>query len=566
MEDFRLEQLPDGSRQYRTSLRGISLLYHPTLNKGSAFTLKERDALGLTGLLPAKVSTLEGQVARVNEFMGRIESPITQYEMLMHLRSDNRTVYYATLASNLDRYLPIVYTPTVGEACEDFGHLAKRPNGMYIPITERHRIRELLGNWHTGDIRFAVVTDGSRILGLGDLGANGMGIPVGKLALYTAVAGVPPRLTMPITLDVGTDNAAFLSDPMYQGLQQPRVTGAEYDGFIEDFVTAFTETFPDACIQWEDFKITHAEPILRRYRDQICTFNDDIQGTAATAVAGLYAAARAKGESMADQRVLFFGAGSAGIGIADLFTRAVQAEGLSLTDARTRVQLFDKDGLLTAGRTNLADFQQPFCVDAEPTADLLTAIARFRPTAIIGVSTVAGAFTPDVLRLMAEINERPVIFPYSNPTSHSETTAEAAYAATEGRVLFASGSPFPQVLSQGKMITPSQGNNVYIFPALGLAVLAAKASRVTEQMFLVAAQTLASQVSDDELADGLLYPTRDRIREVSAAVAEAVAGEIFTSGLAREPRPADLAAHIRSLQYHPEYLPTLPEEFTHLSG
>ncbi len=555
MKHYEVQTLPDGTKQLLTSLRGHEVLEHSVLNKGSAFTIEERDSLGLHGLVPPAIIELDIHVARVKESLELIPDPLTQYMALLQLSSTNQTVFFSTLASDLDRYMPIVYTPTVGEACEKFSHTIRRAGGMYVPITFKDRIHEILRNWGGDDIRFAVVTDGSRILGLGDLGANGMGIPVGKLALYTAVAGVPPSMTIPITLDVGTDNPDLLNDPFYPGLHQPRATGEEYDDFIEAFVTAYADVFPNACIQWEDFKITHAESILAKYADRICSFNDDIQGTAAVAVAGLYAACRAKNERMSDQRVLFFGAGSAGIGIADLFINAVEAEGTSSTQARDSVRLFDKDGLLVSSRTDLEPFQNPLTVDELPNADFISVINEFKPTAIIGVSTVGGAFNADVLAAMNAINERPIIFPYSNPTSHSETTADAAYTAIGGKLLFASGSPFPPVLVDGRKINPSQGNNVYIFPALGLAILATSAHRVTEQMFLVAAQALAKQVTAAELANGLLYPTRDRIAESATAVASAVAEFIFDAGLAGVDRPTDIESFVAAQRYVPEYLP-----------
>lgn len=555
MADYTTHRRSDGTVELVTKLRGSEILDHSVLNKGSAFTLAEREELELTGLVPPEVTRLADHVERVNEHLARIEDPLTQYMMLLQLQSNNQTVYYATLASDIDRYLPIVYTPTVGQACEEFSHLMNRAHGLYIPITYKDQIRDILHHWPEQDIRFAVVTDGSRILGLGDLGANGMGIPVGKLALYTAVAGVPPNLTIPITLDVGTNNQEFLADPLYPGLRQPRASGQEYDDFIDEFVAAFGDVFPKACIQWEDFNITHAEPILAKYFDRICTFNDDIQGTAAVAVAGLYAACRAKGETMSEQRVLFLGAGSAGTGIADLFTRAIIAEGTSSSVAHDRVRLFDEFGLLIHSRNDLADFQRPFCCDAEPCSDFVDTINDFKPTAIIGVSTVGGAFDERVLAAMAEHNERPIIFPYSNPTTHSETTAGAAYAATADRVLFASGSPMPPIIVAGEELEPSQGNNVYIFPALGLAILATAASRITQGMFLVAAQALAAQVTDDELAHGLLYPSRKRIAQVSTEVAVAVAQYIFDNGYATVAPPTDLPAFVASHRYTPEYLP-----------
>jgi malate dehydrogenase (oxaloacetate-decarboxylating)(NADP+) len=555
---YSFEQSPDGSRRLLTKLRGKAVLANTALNKGGAFSLAEREGLGLSGLLPAAVIDLETHVRRASEFLSRMEDPLSAYVMLLNLMYSNRTVFYATIRSDPDRFLPIVYTPTVGDACEQFGQLMARPSGLYIPITHADSIRELLRNWPGRDVRFTVVTDGSRVLGLGDLGADGMGIPVGKLALYTAVAGVPPRFTIPITLDVGTDNEKLLNDPFYLGLKQRRVTGEAYDAFIEEFVEAFIDVFPGACIQWEDFNISHAEPILAKYQDRLCTFNDDIQGTAGVAVAGLYAACRAKGEQMADQRILFLGAGSAATGIANLFVQAVVEGGLARKDAYDLVRLFDKRGLCTTDRTDLADFQTPFAVEAAACDDFVQCIEEFRPTAIIGVSTATDAFNADVLAAMSAINARPIIFPLSNPTSHAETTAEKAYAATNNRALFASGSPFPPLEVDGGTVHPSQGNNVYIFPAMGLALLATRARRVTGQMFLVAAQALSDQISMAELEMGNVFPPRSRITQSADKVALAVAEYIFDSGYATVDKPDDLAGHLKDIQYVPEYLPVIP--------
>ena len=473
---------------------------------------------------------------------------------MSHLQDTNETLFYGLLVSDPDKYMPLVYTPTVGDACEQFGHIFRQAKGMFLPLTLKGRLDEVLANWYTDDVRFIVVTDGSRILGLGDLGANGMGIPIGKLALYSAAAGVPPQYTLPITLDVGTENQEFLDDPYYPGLKQHRPENDEYYAFVDEFVQAVEKRFPGCCIQFEDFNIHHAEPLLEKYRDQICMFNDDIQGTAAVATAGIYTACRSKGEKMSQQRILFLGAGSAGCGIADLLAQAMQAEGIDKATAYSQIRLFDIDGLLTKSRADsLEDFQKPFAADHEPTTDFAGMIRSFKPTAIIGVSTAHGAFNADVLKAMTEINDRPIIFPYSNPTKKSECTAEEAYAATKGKALFASGSPFPALEVNGKNIEPSQGNNVYIFPAMGLAVYATGAKRVTEDMFLTAARALAETLTQEELDSGLLYPPRDRIRAVSGHIACKVAEEIFDANLATVDRPADIAAFIKGMTYVPSY-------------
>jgi malate dehydrogenase (oxaloacetate-decarboxylating)(NADP+) len=424
---------------------------------------------------------------------------------------------------------------------------------MYLPITARGRLREILGNWPQQDVRFIVVTDGERILGLGDLGAGGMGIPIGKLALYTACAGVPPQYCLPVVLDVGTNNTVLLDDPLYLGLRQNRVRGAEYMDFVDEFVAAVQALYPKCCIQWEDFANINAVPILARYRDKVCTYNDHIQGTAGVALAGILAAERITGAKLTGERLLFLGGGSAATGIAELISQAMARQGMDITEARQRNVLFDVNGLIVASRTDLADFQRPFAQDRAPIGTFVEAVKALRPTAIIGVSAVPKLFTHDVIAAMAEINQRPIIFPYSNPTSRSECAAEEAYRWSEGRAILASGSPFPPVEIGGRHFVPGQGNNVYIFPALGMAVFATEASRVTEDMFIVAAHAVAEQVTDEDLASGLIYPTQSRILETSLHVAERVAAHIFDRGLARVPRPDDIGALIRTRAYHPVY-------------
>jgi malate dehydrogenase (oxaloacetate-decarboxylating)(NADP+) len=414
-------------------------------------------------------------------------------------------------------------------------------------------VREILGNWPEKDVRFIVVTDGERILGLGDLGAGGMGIPLGKLALYTACAGVPPQYCLPIVLDVGTNNQVLLDDPLYLGLRQNRVRGEEYMAFVDEFVDAVQSLYPKCCIQWEDFANINAVPILERYRNEICTYNDDIQGTASIALAGIFAALRITKQKITDQRFLFLGGGSAATGIAELIGQAMALEGMNIAEARRRNALFDINGLIVTSRTDLAEFQKPFVQDRAPVSTFVEAIKALRPTGIIGVSTVPKLFTREVIEAMAEINERPIIFPYSNPTSRSECTAEEAYRWSGGRAVFASGSPFPPVEIAGRKFVPGQGNNVYIFPAMGMAVFATEATRVTEGMFLVAAKAVAEQVTDEDLATGLIYPPQSTILDASLHVAERVAAYIFDNGLARVPRPSDIGALIRTRAYRPVY-------------
>jgi malate dehydrogenase (oxaloacetate-decarboxylating)(NADP+) len=532
---------------------GYGLLHDPRLNKGTAFTEAERRAWGLEGLLPPAVTTMALQVARRHAEIASLENDLQKYLVLSDLQARNETLYYAVLMSDPATYMPLVYTPTVGEACQKFAHIFRAPRGIYLPIGARGRLKELLSNWPEQDVRFIVVSDGERILGLGDLGAGGMGIPIGKLSLYTACAGVPPQYCLPIVLDVGTNNQVLLDDPLYQGLRQHRVRGEDYLAFVDEFVAAVQQLYPKCCIQWEDFANFNAVPILARYRDKICTFNDDIQGTAGVALAGIYGALRLTGGNLSEQRFLFLGAGLAATGIAELISLAMEQEGMDPAAARRRNALFDINGLLVTSRTDLADFQKPFAQDRAAVSTFVEAVEALRPTGIIGVSTVPKLFSREVIEAMARINKRPIIFPYSNPTSRSECTAEEAYKWSEGRAVFASGSPFPLVEIAGRRFVPGQGNNVYIFPAMGMAVFATEATRVTEEMFIVAAQAVAEQVTEENLSMGLIYPPQSRILEASLHVAERIAACIFEKGLAGVPRPDDVGALIRARAYRPVY-------------
>jgi malate dehydrogenase (oxaloacetate-decarboxylating)(NADP+) len=532
---------------------GYELLHNPRLNKGTAFTQAQRREYGLEGLLPPAVTNIDLQVARRHAEIANLDADLLKYLVLSDLQARNESLFYAVLMSDPATYMPLVYTPTVGEACQKFGHIFRQARGVYLPITARGRVKELLRNWPDTDVRFIVVTDGERILGLGDLGAGGMGIPLGKLALYTACAGVPPQYCLPVVLDVGTNNHQLLDDPLYLGLRQSRVRGDDYVAFVDEFVDAVQTLYPKCCIQWEDFANANAVPILARYRDKICTFNDDIQGTAGIALAGIFAALRITRQKITEQRFLFLGGGSAGTGIAELISLAMAREGMELTQARQRNALFDINGLIVTARSDIADFQKPFAQDRPPVATFVEAVRALRPTAIIGVSTVPKLFTRDVIEAMAEINERPIIFPYSNPTSRSECTAEEAYRWSDGRAIFASGSPFPPLEIAGRHFVPGQGNNVYIFPAMGMAVFATEAARVTEEMFIVAAEAVAEQVTEDNLATGLIYPPQSHILAASLHVAERIATFIFDQGLARVKRPDDVGALIRGRAYHPVY-------------
>lgn len=534
--------------------RGRAVLTNPLLNKGTAFTERERDALGLRGLLPPRVFTIDEQCARALANFRRKTSDIDRYVFLSHLQNRNETLFYRLVLDNLEEMMPVIYTPTVGQACLEYGSMFCRPRGLWISIEDRGRIREVLRHWPIHDVRIIVVTDGERILGLGDLGALGMGIPVGKLSLYSACAGLHPSYCLPITLDVGTDNDRLLSDPFYLGLNQRRVRGAEYDEFLAEFVEAVPNVFPRCLLQFEDFGNHNAFHLLQEYQDKVCCFNDDIQGTASVALAGVLAALRITRKPLAEQTLLFSGAGEAGIGIANLFVAAAVEQGLPQEDARRRCWFVDSKGLVVRERAStLASTKLPFAHEAPASTNVVDVIQRIRPTALIGVSGVGGVFTEPVIRAMAQLNERPIIFALSNPTSKSECTSQQAFDASDGRVIFASGSPFPPVTWNGQRISTGQGNNVYVFPGVGLGVLAAQSSRVTDRMFLAAAKTLASHVLDTELAQGRVYPELKRIRTVSLDIAVEVAREAFREGLTSAPEPDNLQAEIHAQMFEPVY-------------
>ena len=533
-------------------LRGLALLRDPLLNKGTAFTEAERDALGLRGFLPAHVFSMQAQVERVLANLRSLPSDLLKYVALNELHDRNEALFFRVVTDNIDEIQPLIYTPTVGLACQRFGYIFQRPRGLFIGANDRGRIAELLGNWPY-PTKLIVVTDGERILGLGDLGANGMGIPVGKLSLYSACAGIHPELCLPVMLDVGTNNEALLNDPYYIGMRQRRLSGAAYDEFVDEFITAARETFPGVLIQFEDFANHSAFRLLHKYRDKICIFNDDIQGTAAVALAGLFSALRVSGGKLTDQTVLFLGAGEAATGIADLVVSAMMAQGASEAEALRRTWLVDSRGLVVRSRSDLTEHKLRYAHDHAPVGDFLTAIRTLKPTAIIGVAAAGGAFTPEVLQTMAQINDRPIVFALSNPTSKAECCAEEAYRHTGGRALFACGSPYDPVQLDGKTFVPRQGNNSYIFPGVGLGAIASGARLVTDEMFMAAAHTLADLVSEADIEQGSLYPALPRIREVSAHIAAAVADVAYQRGLATGQAPNDLIAYVQSQMYDPHY-------------
>jgi malate dehydrogenase (oxaloacetate-decarboxylating)(NADP+) len=532
--------------------RGMALLHDPLANKGTAFTEDERDALGLRGLLPPHVHTQDEQMARLLQQLRRMVDPLDKYVALNALHDRNEALFFRVIGDHVDEMQPIIYTPTVGLACQRFGQIFQRPRGMFISAKDRGRVAEVLRNWPR-KAAIIVVTDGERILGLGDQGAQGMGIPVGKLSLYTACAGIHPSLCLPIAIDVGTNNETLLADPFYIGLRQRRITGADYDELIDELITAAQTAFPGVLIQFEDFASHNAFRLLAKYRDRICTFNDDIQGTAAVALAGLFSALRVSGGALVDQKLMFLGAGEAATGIADLAVTAMVANGLPPAAARARCWLMDSHGLVVRGREYLAAHKQPYAQDHAPIRDFPSVVRALKPTVIIGVAAVGGTFSRDVLEEMARLNARPIVFALSNPTSMAECTAEQAYQWTAGSALFASGSPFDPVKVDGRTFVPRQGNNSYIFPGVGLGAIVSKTRRITNEMFMAAARTLAGLVDEADLAQGSLYPALSRIREVSAAIAAAVAETAYADGLAGKPRPADVPADVRSQMYDPRY-------------
>lgn len=531
---------------------GHAILQDPVFNKGTAFTERERDALGLRGLLPPRVHTQVEQVGRVLNNLRRLPTDLDKYIFLTALHDRNETLFFRLVMENAEEIMPLIYTPTVGLGCQLYGRIYRRSRGLFVTAKDAGRVEQVLRNWtqHAGLI---VVTDGERILGLGDLGAQGMGIPVGKLSLYTACAGMHPSLCLPVTLDVGTENAELLEDPLYIGLAQRRVRGEAYDALVEEFVTAANKVFPGVLIQFEDFANANAFRLLHKYQDRICTFNDDIQGTASVALAGLMSAVRLTGRSLADTRVLFQGAGEAAVGIADLITAALVQKGLTEAEARKRCWLVDSKGLVVASRTDLTEHKKHYAHEHAAIGDLATAVNALKPQAIIGVAAVGKAFTKPIVEAMASFNERPIVFALSNPTSKSECTAEEAYTWSGGRAIFACGSPFAPVTVHGKTFVPRQGNNSYIFPGVGLGAVAVKTRRVTNEMFLTAAETLAGMVSEADLAQGSIYPPLSQMRAVSAAIGASVAKVAFERGLAGMERPADIAAYVKSQMYEPTY-------------
>jgi len=539
----------------KTEKRGMDVLNDPSLNKSTAYSEEEKKALGLIGLVPDAMESQDVQLQRVLMQLGHKSTDLDRYVYLVNLLDHNETLFYRTVMSDPARFLPIVYDPTIGEACLKFGHIYRQPQGLYLSIERRGHVKEVLKNWPVRDVRFICVTDGGRILGLGDLGANGMGIPIGKLQLYTAAAGVPPEGLLPMYLDAGTNNQTLLADPLYLGLRKTRPKTEDLFSFVDEFVEAVQEVFPGCCIHFEDWTGVDAVHLLERYRDKVCCYNDDVQGTAGITLAGMINACKIKGAQLKDESYLFLGAGSAGIGLSNLLCSALVMEGLTLEEARSRIHMIDVHGLLESTRTDLVDFQLPYAHPHAPMGPgrFAEAVEEFKPTAIIGVSTTGGAFDQKVIEAMSRVNERPIILALSNPTEKAECTAEQAYTWSKGKAIYAAGVQFPPVNCQGATFLPGQANNFYIFPAVGMAIYATRAKRVTDAMFIEAAHAVADQVTEAQRAQGLLYPLQSDILEAEIKTAARVAALVFEEGLARVDKPKDFEAFIRGHVYQPVY-------------
>ena len=573
MKHFHLYRDADGTETVNVPLRGRAVLAHSLYNKGTAFTLEERKALAINGLLPRHVADVEQQEKRAYEHITRKGDPLEQYIGLAALQDRNETLYYRVLLKHLEEFLPIVYTPTVGEACKQFSHIFRRGRGIWITPEDRGNVEAVLDNAPYSDVQLIVVTDAERILGLGDLGAGGMGIPIGKLSLYTVGAGIHPARTLPICLDVGTDNQSLLDDPLYVGWRQPRLRGKAYDDLVEEFITAVQKKFPDALLQWEDFKKNNAFRLLDRYRERILSFNDDIQGTAAVALAGVMAACRVTSTPLEKQRIVILGAGAAGVGIARQIRDALGRAGLEGDDQKRALAVLDSRGLLVGGQADQDEHKKEFAWDpalvtaaglsADGGAGLLEVVKALKPTVLIGTSGQAGSFSEDVIRGMAEHCARPVIFPFSNPTANSEAVPEDIFRWTNGRALVATGSPFDAVEYDGETLEVAQGNNVYIFPGVGLGALAARARSISDGLFTRAAEALAAAVPEESLDRGRLFPPLDQLRDVSARIALAVAEEAVAIGDADAADRELLQKRIRERMWTPRYPRMQPVEPEH---
>jgi malate dehydrogenase (oxaloacetate-decarboxylating)(NADP+) len=532
--------------------RNVELLHDPALNKSTAFTREEREQFGLRGLLPYIVSDQQTQVTRIMGNLRRKEYDIERYIFLSSLQERNERLFYQTAIQRIDEITPLIYTPTVGQACKEFSHIFRHSRGFYITPEDRGSISKMLDNWPRQDIRVIVITDGQRILGLGDLGANGMGIPIGKLALYTTCAGIRPEQCLPVMLDVGTNNQELLDDPLYIGYPHHRIEGEAYDELLDEFIQAVQTKYPEALIQFEDFQTANAFRLLAKYQDKILCFNDDIQGTSAVALSGILNCTRITGTPYEDLKIMFLGAGSAAIGIGDLMVSAFMEKGLPREEAIKRLWYVDGHGLVVAGRKDLAEHKRRFAHDHEH-LNFMDALERIKPNVLIGATGAGRSFDQAVIEKMASYHERPVIFALSNPTDRAECTPEEAYRWSGGRAVYASGSPFAPVDYEGRIIRPGQGNNVYIFPGVGLGAILCKASMITDDIFLTAAKALANCARDEDIEQGSVYPPFRDIRKISLEVATAVANKILDDGLAGINRPQNLREYIAAYMYDPRY-------------
>ena len=545
MEKFKKPQNYDG-------LKGYEILYNGSLNKSTSFSPEEREQLGLRGLLPHHVCSPDIHQKRVLANLRRKAYDIEKYVFLNALQDRNETLFYRTVIDNIEEVMPLIYTPTVGEACKEFANIFRRPKGFYITPDDKGDIRKILDNWPEDDVRVIVVTDGERILGLGDLGSNGMGISIGKLALYVACAGIHPHQCLPVTIDVGTGNQDLLNDPLYLGYPHERIKGQEYYDLVDEFIAAVQDKYPKVLVQFEDFLTPNAYKLLEIYRDRILCFNDDIQGTAAVSLAGVYASTRITGHDFSDLKIMFLGAGSAATGIGDLMVSAFIEKGLSEEQARKRLWFVDQKGIVVKSRDDLMEHNIPYAHD-HPQLGFIDAIKEIKPHVLIGATGAPGTFTQEVIEAMSEINDRPAIFALSNPTSRAECTAQQAYEWSKGKAIFTSGSPFSIVEYNGRHYRPGQGNNAYVFPGIGLGAIAANASTINDAMFLASAKSLANLVSERDLEAGTLYPPLTDIREISLNIATDVAQKAYDCGLAKDAEPDNLKAEIEALMYQPDY-------------
>ncbi len=541
------------NNELNTSMNGMKVIEDAVLNKNTAFSYEERDKLGISGLLPDGVDTILEQRQRVMGHLADKPTDLEKYIYLIGLLDRNETLFYNVIMSDPARFIPILYDPTVGEACLKFGHIYRRPRGMYISLRHKGHIEKVLRNWPIKDIRFICVSTGGRILGLGDLGANGMGIPIGKLQLYTACAAIPPQNLLPVLLDCGTNNEQLLRDPLYLGMRQIRPTDAEMDDFVDEFIYATQKVFPQCCIHFEDWKGTDAIKYLTKYRDKICCYNDDIQGTASIVLSGLTTALEVKKQKLSEQKIFFLGAGSAGLGIADLLLSAMKLEGLSEQNALENITFFDINGLIETSRKDLSPSQLKYAKKNAPIKNLCEAIKHFKPSILIGVSTQGRAFTQEVVETMAALNDRPIIFALSNPTEKAECTAADAYTWTKGKALFAAGVQFPNVNVDNELFYPGQANNFYIFPAVSLAVFATRPKHIPDLLFITAAKATAEQVSAKQRECGMMFPPQSNILEIETTTAVKVAQVIFDHNLATVERPKDIRNWIQGMLYKADY-------------